>query len=106
VKSAIAAGAVLAAAGFWVVAIVGAFRDPPRGAGGASAAGLATLDPGPSRALVDLGKWTPQRLSVAVDGSLLDELGRIGEDASRAARFLVGRLPAPLASTSQRDSPR
>lgn len=105
-KSAIAAGAVLAAAGFWLVAIVGAFRDPPRSAGAPSAAGLATRVPGPARTVVDLGRWTPRSLSAAVDGSLLDELARIEEDASRAARFLVGRLPAPLASTSNRGSPR
>lgn len=100
-RSAIAAGAVLAAAGFWIVAIVGGLRAPPRSVDPTSVAGLSSPDRTP-RSLVDLSRWTPRSLSSAVDGSLLDELARIEEDASRAARFLVGRLPAPLVTSADR----
>jgi hypothetical protein len=103
-RSTVAAAAVLAAAGFWAVAIFGALRDPPGGLKNGTE--LASADPASPRAFLDLSRWTPLGLTTAVDGSLLEEIARIEEDASRAARFLVGRLPAPLAASSPQGSPR
>jgi len=40
---------------------------------------------------------SPETLSTALDDSLFGELDDIAQDATRAARFLVGRLPASLA---------
>jgi hypothetical protein len=57
------------------------------------------------QALSQLARATPGSLRTAIDGSLLAELGNIASDATRAAHFLVGRLPAPLVTRAAEDSP-
>lgn len=52
------------------------------------------------------GSASPRRLSVAIDSSLFSELDNISHDALRAARFLAGRVPAPLVEGDLSSSPR
>jgi hypothetical protein len=100
-KATTVALAVLAAAGFWVVALLGVFGDGATLGGKqdlAGGAGAPAVDrPDSPSLLVELGRAIP------VQNPLAAELDRIGQDATRAARFLVGRLPAPLASNAPED---
>jgi hypothetical protein len=93
------AASVLVALGFWIYAFAGGFGNGESGtladrsrAGAPAATPTSTT----SGVLAQLVRATPQRLSIAVDGSLLSELDRMAQDATRAARFLVGRVPEPL----------
>jgi hypothetical protein len=52
------------------------------------------------------GSASPQRLSIAIDSSLFGELENISQDALRAARFLAGRIPAPLVEGDATSSSR
>ena len=103
-KAASVAVTVLVAAAFWVVALFVVFGDAP-GVGGRNdlAGGArphALEHPDSPSLLAQLGRVIP------VENPLAAELDRIGQDASRAARFLVGRLPAPLASNAPEDGRR
>lgn len=103
-KSASAGLAVLAAAAFWVVALFAVFGDGPKVGGShdlAGGTGPSTVDrPDAPSLLVQLGRVIP------LENPLAAELDRIGQDATRAAHFLVGRLPAPLASNAPEDGRR
>ena len=99
------AAAVIVAAGLWVFALAGVLGG---GATGGAGNGLSQGAPGtgseastPASALVRFARTAPDSLTSAVENPLLAELGRIAEDATSAARFLVGRLPAPLASRAE-----
>jgi hypothetical protein len=107
-KTASVAAAVLAAAGFWVVALAGVFgggATKEKGndlvVGSASSAFEAPTRPS---VLVQLARAAPESLTTAVENPLIAELDRIGQDATRAARFLVGRLPSQLLTREGSDS--
>ncbi len=98
-KAASVAALVLAAAGFWVVALFGVLGgDSDRGGRTDLAKGTppsAVTVPDSPGLLAALGRVVP------LENPLSAELDRIGQDATRAARFLVGRLPAALAANAE-----
>jgi len=111
VKTTSVAAAVLVAAGLWIFALGGIFGGgatggPANATGSGLAQGAAGADSEgstPASALARLARNAPDSLTTAVESPLLAELGRIADDATSAARFLVGRLPAPLASNALED---
>jgi hypothetical protein len=97
----LAAAAVVIAIGVWGFAFL---RPLPKGAPPSTAAtGSTALQ---ERTATGMGSAaepilaaalaTPRTLRTAIDESLFAELGKIATDASRAAHFLVGCVPAPL----------
>jgi hypothetical protein len=90
------AAAVLIAVGLWVAAFVGVLQ-----VGVHAPVSSATTAQGeiqtPWGASISAIESSPETLSTALDESLFGELDDIAQDATRAARFLVGRLPSSLA---------
>jgi hypothetical protein len=95
---------VLAAAGFWGVALFSVFVDGSNAGGRNGLAGAtgpsAVERPDAPSLFVQLGRVIP------VENPLSAELDHIGQDATSAARFLVGRLPSTLAANDPGIGPR
>jgi hypothetical protein len=111
VQDVLAAAAVVIAIGVWGFAFL---RPLPSGAPPPSVADNARPAPGDALAiavgepaaapLLAAARATPGTLRAAIDDSLFAELGNIAHDATRAARFLVGRVPAPLVTRAPEDA--
>lgn len=106
VRDGLVAASVLIAASLWVFALLRLSPHDP--------SSLAVQDR-PSESVAGFtwkdafdavqGSASPRRLSVAIDSSLFGELDNISRDALRAARFLAGRVPAPLVEGDLSSSP-
>ena len=107
-REACVAASVLAAAGLWIFAFAGGIGS---GSGAAGNAAPVSDSARPDRAdgsslLAELARVTPRALGAAVDESLLGELDRMMQDATRTARFLAGRVPASLVPRASGEGPR
>jgi len=103
------AAAVLVAAGLWIFALGGVLGGGATSGGTSAVVGDTVPAPGDAASpnvLVRLVRSAPDSWTTAVENPLLSELERIGQDATSAARFLVGRLPASLAANPREDGPR
>jgi hypothetical protein len=90
------AAAVVMAVGLWVAAFLGVLQVGARPPVSADATAQNEIQ-APWSAGLSAIESSPETLSAAVDDSLFGELDDIAQDATRAAQFLVGRLPASLA---------
>jgi hypothetical protein len=77
------------------------------GTGSAGIRGTSAIgSPASPRAFERLALACPRTLRTAVDDPLLAELEDIAEDATRAVRFLAGRVPTSLVARTTDDSGR
>jgi hypothetical protein len=106
VQDALVAASVLVAAGLWGFAFL---RLSPKEQGSPVAMADTAQDAAGFtwKGAIDAveNSASPQRLSLAIDTSLFGELENISNDALRAARFLAGRVPAPLVEGDLSASP-
>ena len=116
-QGAFVAASVLIAVGLWVSAFIGVLQGGVHPSAPAEAAARNSIqatwrksisaiqDPASPGTFAQLARATPQTLRTAVDDSLFAELENIAQDATRAARFLVSRLPASLVTRGTEEPP-
>jgi hypothetical protein len=109
-RDALAAACVLLAVGVWGYAFLRPAQEPtsrsPRVAGPIDGSVLEEIAPGAlssavtSQALAEAAGSAPSAVRSAIDGALYSEVNNIAHDATRAADFLLGRIPLALVTSS------